>query len=375
MVTHGIFDPYSLRSGKSPHYLLGRSQAIATIKSNLADPVGDEHGNLLFTGIRGIGKTVMLTEASKLAAQVGWLVLDSYLTDEGLMTRLHRGLNRFAGGKKTKRTGGGFTAFAANANTSVETESPDLNFSDRVQAILEEKHAPGILITVDEVHSTAGRAQAELREYGNEIQLLHRRNLPVMSIMAGLPGGIDALLKDEDEQRNRTGATFLRRAVRYPLSSIDLDEIWAAYSDAAKKSGKLVGPKVLDMMAEATQGYPYLFQLIGQRVWLSSSTIIDEEMATAGIESAIRRLGSAVLDPSLEDLSDLDRSFLLAMAKDDKRSKMQDIATRMHISSQQATNYKRRLVKAEMVVDDYGYANFTMPYMRERLREHYASTI
>jgi hypothetical protein len=237
------------------------------------------------------------------------------------------------------------------------------------------KKAPGLLITVDEVHSTAGDAQKELREYGNEIQLAHRENLPVMSVTAGLPGGISTLLKDEDQQNKRTGATFLRRAAKEYLDDISDEEIWNAYSMAATETDRLVSAEVLDFLTESAKGYPYLFQLIGHRVWQSGDKVINMQSAKVGVRSAIRRLGSAVLDTSLSDLSTVDKTFLLAMAQDEGPSKMSDIVERTGISSSQAANYKKRLKESEMVSGDKGYVYFTIPYMREHLREHHASTI
>jgi len=367
--------PFSTRPGVVPDYLLGRESALAAVRKNLDNPLMDENGNLLFIGLRGIGKTVMLTEAGRLAKERGWLVINSYLTEGGLLRRLHQGINAHEGLKSKTHKSMGVTIPGINLSATRDTEIPELNLTDRLRNLLQSTHAPGILLTVDEVHATAGRAQEELREYGNEIQLAHREGLPVMSITAGLPGGINALLKDTNEFNKRTGATFLRRAAKEYLDAIDDEEIWNAYSQASAMTGKLVSADILDLLTEAAKGYPYLFQLIGQRVWHSNSPVIDRRIAEVGIDSAIRRLGSAVLDTSLADLSALDKSFLLAMSQDDGPSKMQDIATRMKVSPSQASNYKNRLIEAEMVVGDRGYASFTIPYMREHLREHHASTI
>jgi len=357
-----------------PDYLLGRDSAINAIRTGLENPAADEAGNLLFVGLRGIGKTVMLTEAGRLAREQGWLVVDSYLTESGLLERIHRRLNTIAAPDKSHRNLE-ISILGVRANIGSDKETPDLNIVDRLEAVLERTGIPGVLITVDEVHSTASNAQAELREYGNEIQLAHRRKLPIMSAMAGLPGGIRALLKDEDANRKRTGATFLRRAAKEELGAISDEDIWNAYSEAATISGKLISADVLDILTDAAKGYPYLFQLIGQRVWRESGKVVTNDAAQIGIRSAIRRLRSALLDTAFADLSDIDKSFLLAMTQDNSASRTGDIAKRLNISIQQASNYKKRLAEAEIITDGHGYTDFTMPYMREHLREYYASTI
>jgi len=373
MSTHQ--NPFRTRSGVVPPYLLGRSDVITKINRSLEYPLSDEHGNMLLMGLRGIGKTVMLSEAGQLAKARGWIVIDSYLTESGLMNRLHNSVNEILRPHQRRVTGAGVSVLGSGANVGVsEPPTNSGNLNERLAEVLKKTKAPGILITVDEVHSTAGQAQRELREYGNEIQLAHRNGLPVMSLVAGLTSGINALLADKDENGKRTGATFLRRAAKEHLTDIDAEEIWQAYHSAAKKSGRLVGAKVIDLMTSAAHGYPYLFQLIGDRVWNITDTIIDEAHAIEGIESAKRRLGSAVLDTSLSDLSDLDRTFLLAMAQDNGPSQMADISERMGVSKQQATNYQKRLREADMIKRiSNGVVDYTMPYMREHLRDHHAS--
>jgi hypothetical protein len=132
-------------------------------------------------------------------------------------------------------------------------------------------------------------------------------------------------------------------------------------------------------MVEGTRGYPFLIQLVGSQCWRESGrtkATIDLSDAQKGVAGAQRRLGSMVHDPALAGLSSIDKSFLLAMANDDGPSKMADIAKRMKVDSTYASIYRLRLIDSELIESPaHGLVDFTLPYLREYLREHAASQV
>lgn len=75
----------------------------------------------------------------------------------------------------------------------------------------------------------------------------------------------------------------------------------------------------------------FLIQLVGFRTWRQhpEREQIEVEDARAGIEEARRRLGSLVHGPAVHACSDIDKTFLLAMARDDGPSRISDIAKRL----------------------------------------------
>jgi predicted MarR family transcription regulator len=69
----------------------------------------------------------------------------------------------------------------------------------------------------------------------------------------------------------------------------------------------------------------------------------------------------------------IDKSFLLAMAKDDGPSKMADIQQRLGQDATYIGQYRLRLIAAELITPArHGYVHFALPYLREYLREHAA---
>ena len=107
----------------------------------------------------------------------------------------------------------------------------------------------------------------------------------------------------------------------------------------------------------------------------SDVVLIYESIAAAGVQAARRRLGSLIHEPALRDLSHVDRSFLAAMAVDDGPSKMADVASRLTADANYASQYRLRLIAADMIhAAGHGHVDFTLPYLRDYLREHAATT-
>jgi predicted MarR family transcription regulator len=90
------------------------------------------------------------------------------------------------------------------------------------------------------------------------------------------------------------------------------------------------------------------------------------ESAQEGVSDALRRLGRLVYEPAIADASTIDKSFLLAMAKDDGPSRMKDIQQRLGIDANFASQYRLRLIASELIeATGHGYVDFALPYLRE----------
>lgn len=120
-----------------------------------------------------------------------------------------------------------------------------------------------------------------------------------------------------------------------------------------------------------------MIQLVGLHAWRAESTaaVIDVDQARRGVDQARRKVGQLVHASALADLSDVDRSFLAAMAHDDGPSRMADIASRLGVDATYAGQYRLRLIAAEVIEPrGHGLVDFTLPGLRDYLREHAASS-
>jgi hypothetical protein len=80
-----------------------------------------------------------------------------------------------------------------------------------------------------------------------------------------------------------------------------------------------------------------------------------------------------VLEPALNDLPAVARTFLLHMSTDDGPSRMGDIAKRMGVDANYASQYRLRLIAAGLIEPaGHGKVRFVLPHIRDWLRDHAA---
>ncbi len=90
-----------------------------------------------------------------------------------------------------------------------------------------------------------------------------------------------------------------------------------------------------------------------------------------GAEQAKRGFEAGVLEQTYRELSRGDVRFLRAMLPDEGDSSLADIASRMGVKSNYASQYKSRLFASGVIGDrGRGYVGFDIPGFKEYLRGH-----
>lgn len=347
---------------------MGRNNVLDSFREGIEDGPGSPGLLPIFTGPRGIGKTVMLTEAEDFARTQSWIVISETAT-KGLMGRLAEAmrlhLEELGEGPPSRRlTGFQAAGFGMTAQLPPDRQVAWGETATRLLSRLAAERT-GMVITVDEIHAID---RSELTELAAVVQHLIREELPIGLLVAGIPKAVSDLI-------NKDVSTFLRRADRIDLTEVSVADVRDALTRTFRQTGVNISGAQLDRAAEATGGYPYLIQLVGYHVWRSAAggTVTDETLA-AGVDAARRRLGATVLQAALSDLSQVDRTFLLKMAEDDGPSHIRDIAERLGESTKYAGVYRRRLIDAGVIHEaGRGRIMFAVPHLRQYLREHAAS--
>ncbi|MBX3315203.1 MAG: ATP-binding protein [Actinobacteria bacterium] len=366
-------NPFTPTFGVSPPLLVGRAELLDDFAGGLEDGPGAPARMTLYTGARGTGKTVMLNEVEDLARQRGWRVISETAT-VGLVNRLVTEhlpalLGEIdPGARVSKVTGinapmglGGATWVAGDAHAVAPALRTQLASACELLAAT----GTGMLLTLDEIHR---HGITELREVATVMQHLLREDREIAFAGAGLPSAVSGVLRDDV-------LTFLRRADRHALGPVALPDVAVALVEPIATGGRKITAGLARRAAQATGGYPFLIQLVGYHIWRQQPRHlrISQDDVEAGIVAARRRLGSLVHEPAISDLSGVDRTFLLAMAHDDGPSKMGDIAARLDVDANYASQYRLRLIATELIEPvGHGRVDFAMPYLRDFLREHVA---
>lgn len=367
-------NPFTPSFGTSPPLLVGRDSDLEDFREGLRGGPGSPERATLVTGLRGTGKTVMLNAYEDLAKSEGWVVVSETATPN-LMDRItHEDLPALLRDADPRQTESHLTGVslpgglgASRDVTERHTPRPGPRSQLFQLADLLAVQGGGVLITVDEVHR---KGLHDLRELGTTIQHAFREQRNVAFVGAGLPSAVEELLSDDV-------STFLRRADRRHLRTVSPDEVAEALAVPIRTAGREITPEALQIAVAGTGGYPFMIQLIGLHAWRADSAalVIDSAQAQRGVDRARRKVGQLVHASALGDLSDVDRSFLAAMAHDDGPSRLADIARRLGVDGTYAGQYRLRLIAAEVIEPrGYGRFDFTLPGLRDYLREHVASS-
>jgi hypothetical protein len=369
-----MVNPFAASFGVNPPLLVGRESLLEEFADALDDGPGAAGRATLYTGARGSGKTVMLNAVEERARERGWLVI-SETASPGFVARitgqhLPRLLREFDPRAVTRRLRTVTAPLGAGAVgwDTIERHVTQVGLRDQLALLTEllRQGRTGVLITLDEIH----RQQiAELREIAVAIQHSFREDREVAFVGAGLASSVSDVARDDV-------LTFLRRADRHHLGPVARADVERGFRIPIEAAGRTVGDAALTVMVEASGGYPFLLQLIGSHAWRRNPGHIELTLADArhGVAQARRRLGTLVHEPALADTTQVGRDFLRAMALDDGPCKMADIAARLGVNDNYASQYRLRLIAAELIQPvRHGYVDFSLPYLREYLRRHPAT--
>ena len=362
-------NPFAPSFGIAPPKLAGRDDILTSVEAAWsAGPTHPDYTALLI-GRRGTGKTVVLAALRSLGQARGWLTVSEAAATPGLPNRLaHKAaehLNRRVGDLLPSID----ADFAAAGIGLGDSYDPHADLARRLPHLLEglaaqmQTEGAGLLLTVDELQ---GGDVDELRTLGVAIQDVTRvRRLPLAFVGAGLPLLEDTLLAD-------TAVTFLQRCARYEIGHLDPHETWVALAEPVRELGGRMKPEAVERAVEASQGYPFLVQLVGYHAWEAApqpTVEVTLDDMVVGSEAARRQIGQLVIAPLWRDLAHGSHRFLAAMAIDDMPSQMADIAMRLEVSSAHAGVYRSRLMKSGVVISaGHGQIDFALDATRPWIR-------
>jgi hypothetical protein len=372
----GMQNPFHASFGVSPPLLVGRDELLEDFVEALEDGPGSAGRATLYTGARGAGKTVMLNAVEDRARERGWLIVSETATGGFVsrMTQQHlpRLLRDFDPKAVQRRMSGVSAPLNIGALTwnTIEVHVVQAGLRNQLEMLTDllAENRSGVLITLDEIHHNQIE---ELRELATVVQHAFRENRELAFAGAGLVASVSDIVNDDV-------LTFLRRAERHTLGPVARADVQRAFREPIQAAGRSIGEEALQIMVDGARGYPFMLQLVGAQTWRLNpdAAEITVDDATHGVARARLRLGALIHEPALSAASDSGTSVLLAMAQDDGPSKMADIQQRLGVDGNYASQYRLRLIAAELIYPTRrGYVDFALPYLREYLRQHSATEV
>ena len=362
-------NPFRPSFGTSPPVLAGRTSVLDALGEALDIGAGHPDFTSLLVGVRGAGKTATLNALQDQAQDRGWLVIAETAHGD-LCSRLVAAALELADGARSERPRlTGVSALGVGVEFTRAGPGEAGATDTRLRSVLTDLGArlaserSGLLITLDELQ---GGEPPELREFATTLQHVTRREeLPIALVAAGLPSIDDTVLQD-------SAITFLQRCSRHEIGELSDAATVKAFAEPIAAHGGRINDDALRHAVEASNGYPFMVQLIGFHSWRAASsdpphlTIAD---VSSGVAEAERRLPDLVLAPLWRSMSGMDRQFALAMAQDDGETSTADISGRLGRSTSYVSTYRSRLIRSGFIRSTRrGHVDFAHQATRAWLR-------
>ena len=336
---------------------------------------------MIVTGLRGVGKTVLLEHFRQIAAQQKWVVIDREITkhDEDDFRRSLSAWMRTAilglsprdrWSDRLKAALGVLRSFSLSVDPEGRLSAGidvGVEYGVADQGILQHdvtdlfvaageaarEHRRGIIMLLDEIQFLAA-PQLEALIVG--LHKTTQRNLPVTIVGAGLPQ-IPELAGD--------AKSYSERLFAFPqIGNLPDDQAKVALQEAARQEGASWTDQALDLAVAQTEGYPYFLQELGYATWL----VADANQITKGhVERALpqyeNKLDSSFFRVRLDRTTDLQRAYLRVMAElGPEPQKAADVAERLNRTSSQVAPARAELISMGLLyTPQHGYAAFTVP--------------
>ncbi|MCL5670366.1 MAG: ATP-binding protein, partial [Acidobacteria bacterium] len=276
-------NPFRPGAGHRPPHLAGRTAEIREFERLLSQKSILE--NLVLTGLRGVGKTVLLDTLKPLAIREGWMWAGTDLSEsasvseESLVLRLLTDLSVVTSSITISRkeellgfTGAEIVEYKLGFNTlrSIYEGTPGL-VADKLKFVLEfawqcidGKQAQGVVFAYDEAQNLADRAGKEqypLSMLLDVFQSIQKKDIRFMLVLAGLPALFTQLVDARTYAERMFRVIFLDR-----LNQEDSREAVLRPIAAAGCPVKLREKNVARIVA-LSGGYPYFLQFISREVY------------------------------------------------------------------------------------------------------------
>jgi hypothetical protein len=380
-----IKNPFSPGAGAPPPELVGRDgvlQQASVLLGRIKERRPEK--SLLLTGLRGVGKTVLLNEMERMAIDRGYRTITIEAHEEkrlgpllaANLQRLLFDLDRLAGATDKvnrafrvlrsffsglKVTTGDFTISldveperGAADSGDIEIDLPNLMIS--IGEAAADRNA-AIAILVDEIQ------YFEPEELGALIMAMHRmqqRQLPIVLVGAGLP--ILPALAGESK-------SYAERLFNFPdIGALSEDDSGKALREPAQAVGVHFDESALAEVFRLTKGYPYFVQEWGYQSWNhAGASPITVDTVRSATPMVIRRLDENFFCVRYDRLTPSEKNFLRAMAALGAGSqRTADIADRLSVKISTLGPVRAKLIRKGMIYSPaHGEMAFTVPLFDE----------
>lgn len=383
-----IKNPYSPGAGSPPPELVGRDPILEQARvlfgrAKLRRP----EKSLLLTGLRGVGKTVLLTELERRAKTDGYrsIFIEAHegkrlgpLVAPYLRNVLFE-LDRLAGaGDAVKRGLRVLRSFLGTLKMSYQDITVGLDIDPEEGSADSgdlEIDLPNLFVAVGEAAAERNSQVAlfideiqyfDQKELGALIMAMHKvqqRQLPLVLLGAGLP--ILPGLAGESK-------SYAERLFSFPdIGALNDQDSVKALQEPAHGAGVRFTDEALSEIFRLTKGYPYFLQEWGYHAWnLAAGSPIEVDVVRKATVTVISRLDGSFFRVRFDRLTPTEKNFMRAMAElGPGTHRTSDIAQTLGVKITSLGPVRAKLIEKGMIYSPaHGEIAFTVPLFDEFMK-------
>jgi DNA-binding transcriptional ArsR family regulator len=298
----------------------------------------EQPANMRLTGLRGVGKTVLLGEFEKVGDQDGWAsasleLQPSHNTDDGLVEALIQTLmaarTKLSAMERVRKAVGSAARKAGTLGigwgdfTLTYQPFSDAGREDLGRALFEavemavQKGYSGFVLLLDEAQVVRDEHTRRAGEHPlslliSSVVALQKAELPLGLVLCGLPTLTGNLLR----ARSYTERMFRGEEI----GSLQPDEAREALVQPPHETDSPVqiDEDLVKTIIEEVEGYPYFIQLWGAELWDAAVDAGTIQLSTPLLNAArpyiYQRLDLDFYDPRVQTLTPAEQDVLLATA-------------------------------------------------------------
>lgn len=369
-----IANPYAPGAGTPPPALVGRDAIIESADialQRLRAARTSQHQ--LITGLRGVGKTVLLGKLAALAQHVGYRVIRVEAvggddTLRSLLRQARRILEDLDRSQKVMRALRSIESVAITlAGTGVTIErtaaTPDREaLADVVTdlATAAADHDLGVLLAIDEAQMIASD---DLRRILAGVHRCGQDGLPLACVLAGLPNLVGDVAK---------AATYAERMFTVAdLGPLSPDQVARAIVEPAAEIGVEWAPEATEEIIDHSDGYPFFVQTWAYHTW---NTAHDEPISAADVDHARphadHALDSSFFAARIARIPSSEVAYVQGLASlGPGPHRSGEVAAAMGMQTSQVAAFRERLIGEGVIyAPRYGWIEFAIPHFEQYVR-------
>lgn len=382
-------NPYTPGAGLVPSYLAGRDN---TIQEAVESIVSLAHGypvrSIVYYGLRGVGKTVLLNKIEEIAEENDVLYEHIEVSERSsfktsISFYIQKLMSQISVNEQAKSVlKKAFSVLKAFQITYSPEGEVGFGLKDEIDAavgvsdtgnfqndltelfvamgILAQKNDRAVCLFIDEIQYLKDD------EFEALIAAIHRSNqrgLPITLFAAGLP----KITKFAGDIKS-----YAERLFNFiSIDSLATDAATLALTEPAKKLGVSYSKEAVKEILNVTAGYPYFLQEYGKQVW---SFIKDERIDLDSVKAAYpvfeKNIDEGFFKVRYDRATPKEKEFMLAMAECDVLPcAMSQIAAKMNTTVNSISPLRGQLIfKGFIYSARYGEVDFTVPQFKQYLK-------